>query len=105
MIRLQKLADLVRLLTNRTDHMTVDSMAFSISQLSNASVPADKAILERTASFVVIPSNITAIHKNMFKNWEGNLTDIFCMFAEGTVSGAPWGAPSTTKIHYMVEGD
>ena len=48
---------------------------------------------------VTIPSSVTSIGDNAFSGCT-NLTDIYCGFAEGTVSGAPWGAPDTTTIHY-----
>jgi hypothetical protein len=34
-----------------------------------------------------------------------NLTDIYCLFNEGDVAGAPWGAPDTTTVHYLTEED
>ena len=45
-----------------------------------------------------IPSSVTSIGDNAFGACT-NLTDIYCGFAEGAVSGAPWGAPLAT-IHY-----
>lgn len=101
MQRLQKLANMVRILSASADPMTIPEMTTALTNATATIVPADIAILERTAEVVVIPGNITNIYKDMFAKWEGNLTDIFCEFAEGSVSGAPWGAPSTTRIHYI----
>lgn len=101
---LNQLADIVRILTKRSDNMTIPEMTEALTELGSAesiAVPADIAVIERTASVVMIPAGITHIHKDMFKQWEGTLTDIFCGFAEGAVSGAPWGAPSSVNIHYM----
>ena len=47
---------------------------------------------------VTIPSSVTSIGDNAFWNCS-SLTDIYCGFAEGAVSGAPWGATNAT-IHY-----
>ena len=48
---------------------------------------------------VTIPGSVTSIGGVAFWGCM-NLTDIYCGFAEGAVSGAPWGAPDTTTIHY-----
>ena len=48
---------------------------------------------------VTIPSSVTSIEDGAFLGCT-NLTDIYCGFAEGAVSGAPWGAEDTTTIHY-----
>ena len=48
---------------------------------------------------ITIPSSVTSIGSGAFSECT-NLTDIYCGFAEGAVSGAPWGAPDTTTIHY-----
>lgn len=101
---LNQLADIVRILTKRSGVMTIPEMTEALTDLGNSgstAVPADIAVIERTASVVMIPAGVTHIHKDMFKQWEGTLTDIFCGFAEGAVSGAPWGAPSSVNIHYM----
>lgn len=47
---------------------------------------------------VTIPSSVTSIEATAFADCL-NLTDIYCGFAEGAVSGAPWGASNAT-IHY-----
>lgn len=69
-----------------------------------------------------IPKSVTTIYGNVFRGCTGltsitfegtpesigenvfygctNLTDIYVPWAEGAVSGAPWGAPSTCIIHY-----
>ena len=48
---------------------------------------------------VTIPGSVTSIGDSAFESCI-NLTDIYCGFEEGAVSGAPWGAPDTTTIHY-----
>ena len=48
---------------------------------------------------ITIPNSVTSIGGAVFFGCT-NLTDIYCGFAEGAVSGAPWGAPDTTTIHY-----
>ena len=58
-----------------------------------------KSLIERTATSITIPSGVTSIGDNAFQGCT-NLTDIYCGFAEGAVSGAPWGAPESTTIHY-----
>jgi len=50
---------------------------------------------------VNLPSTITNIGGNTFKNINANAV-INCGFAQGAVSGAPWGAPSTATINYNV---
>ena len=81
-----------------------------------------KSLIERTATSITIPNSVTSIGSNAFSHYTAltsvtipnhvtsigvgvfsyctNLTDIYCGFAEGAVSGAPWGAPDTTTIHY-----
>lgn len=98
---LVELADVTRRLSNTTGPLSIEDITDKLlSRGPNLPVDADIAILERTASVVRIPNTITTITSDMFKGWEGNLTDIYCDFAKGVVSGAPWGAPSTVVIHY-----
>ena len=47
---------------------------------------------------ITIPNSVTSIGSGVFWNCT-RLTDIYCGFAEGAVSGAPWGASNAT-IHY-----
>lgn len=49
---------------------------------------------------ITIPNSVTSIGTYAFQ-YCTNLTTITCDFAEGAVSGAPWGAPSTTQIIYL----
>ena len=51
---------------------------------------------------VTIPSSVTSIGVSAFVSCT-RLTDIYCGFAEGAVSGAPWGADNAT-IHYNSNG-
>lgn len=50
---------------------------------------------------ITIPSTVTAILQQAFQGCSA-LTDINCCFEKDTVSGAPWGAPEKTQIHYGV---
>lgn len=45
---------------------------------------------------VIIPSRVTAIGNNAFR---GTTAEIYVPWAEGAVSGAPWGT-TADKIHY-----
>jgi len=42
---------------------------------------------------------VTSIGSKAFQGINANAV-ITCKFAEGAVSGAPWGAPSSVKIVY-----
>ena len=103
-----------------TDAMSLDDMA---TLLGAAEWRNDflKSLIERTATSITIPgtvyiekyafagcdnltsitipSSFIGIHPAAFQSCI-NLTDIYCGFAEGEVSGAPWGAPDTATIHY-----
>ena len=48
---------------------------------------------------ITIPNSVTSIMNYAFKGINANAV-ITCKFAEGAVSGAPWGAPSSVKIVY-----
>ena len=50
---------------------------------------------------ITIPDSVTNIGLYAFSGCEG-LTEINCGFAEDAVGGAPWGAPSSTRINYNV---
>lgn len=47
---------------------------------------------------ITLPSTITSMGTNVFQYCD-NLNTIYCDFAEGTVAGAPWGAPNATVIY------
>ena len=49
---------------------------------------------------ITIPNSVTSIGYGAFYNCTA-LTTITCDFAQGAVSGAPWGAPNTTQIIYL----
>lgn len=51
---------------------------------------------------ITIPASVTMMYGNVFTGCT-NLTDIYCIFNEGDVAGAPWGAPDTATIHYMTK--
>ena len=53
---------------------------------------------------ITIPASVTLMYSNVFTGCT-NLTDIYCIFSEGDVAGAPWGAPDTTTVHYLTEED
>ena len=46
---------------------------------------------------VNIPSTVTTIHSSVFSPCE-RLTTVTINKAEGSISGAPWGAPETTQV-------
>ena len=54
-----------------------------------------------TLEEVMLPTTITSIGTNAF-NTIKNTAVINCAFSEGTVSGAPWGAPETVTINYLI---
>ena len=86
---------------------SIGAMAFSSCEaLTSVTIPNSVTSIENGAfsscyslTSVTIPSSVTSIGHNAFFSCI-NLTDIYCGFAEGVVSGAPWGAPDTTTIHY-----
>lgn len=51
-----------------------------------------------------IPDSVTSIGGNAFR-FCNDLTTINVAWAEGEVSGAPWGAPSTATINYNYTGE
>ena len=107
MDNLTALADVIRALTRRSDKLTVAAMQEAVGELTEpTAVHADVAILGKTAPIVRMPATLKGIggsyqlDTKLFANWESPLLYIYCDFAEGEISGAPWGAPSTTKIIY-----
>lgn len=48
-----------------------------------------------------IPRSVTSIESFVFQNIKSDAV-INCGFAQGAVSGAPWGAPSSVTINYNV---
>lgn len=51
---------------------------------------------------IIIPASVTMMYSTVFTGC-ANLTDIYCIFNEGDVAGAPWGAPDTTTVHYLTK--
>ena len=86
---------------------TIGTRAFqNCTALTSITIPnsvtsiGDSAFASCSAlTSIVIPSSVTSIGGGAFQGCT-NLTDIYCGFAEGAVSGAPWGAPDTATIHY-----
>ena len=82
-----------------------------------------KGLIERTATHIDIPQGTTILGLQAFSRCSSlvsisipssvlnigqaafseciSLETITCDFAAGAVSGAPWGAPSTTQIIYL----
>ena len=82
------------------------SVFFTCTGLTSVTLPNSVTSIGARAFYgcysltsVTIPSSVTSIGDNAFQGCT-NLTDIYCGFAEGAVSGAPWGAPESTTIHY-----
>lgn len=115
------IADMIKMITSGKS--IIERTASAIEIPSSVASIADYAFrLYTTLNSVTIPSSVTSIGDNAFYNCISltsiripssvtsigdnafgactNLTDIYCGFAEGAVSGAPWGAPDTTTIHY-----
>ena len=89
---------------------SIASYAFNVcGSLTSVTIPygvmsiGDRAfnLCSRLPS-VIIPSSVTKIASDTFHGCS-SLTDIYCGFAEGVVSGAPWGADNAT-IHYNSNG-
>lgn len=51
---------------------------------------------------ITLPATITSIHTGAFNNC-ANLTKINCLFAEGSVTGQPWGATNAADVVYITE--
>ena len=91
------IADMIKMITSGKS--IIERTASAIEIPSSVASIADYAFcLYTTLNSITIPSSVTSIGDNAFGACT-NLTDIYCGFAEGAVSGAPWGAPLAT-IHY-----
>ena len=51
---------------------------------------------------ITLPSTVTSIVSSAFSGCSG-LTKIKCLFPEGSVTGAPWGAPNADIVEYVTE--
>ena len=87
---------------------SIGDFAFSSTGLMQVNIPdgvtsiGDNAFnfcLELTQ--IYIPDNVTSIGVDAFDGINANAV-IDCGFAEGAVTGAPWGAPNTVTINYGV---
>lgn len=87
-------ADLVRLIERTITSITIPAGVTTIGF-------AAFMMCDNLAS-VTIPASVTSIEEGAFDGCPA-LTDIYCGFAEGAVSGAPWGAENAT-IHYNSAG-
>lgn len=84
---------------------TIGTSTFSnCSALASVVIPEGVTAIENGAFYncsslasVVIPSTVTDISRNAFGSVAGTL---YCRFAEGAVSGAPWGATGTIVYDY-----
>lgn len=70
----------------------------NLTQIGNRSFYDCRALTK-----YVVPPKVTSIHTGAFQN-TSNLLDIYVAFAEGAISGAPWGATNAT-IHYNTQYD
>lgn len=84
---------------------TISGSSFSASNVENivigkgiTSIEA-YAFAESKLVTITIKNKVSFMGRYVFDECD-NLTDIYVPWAVGEVSGAPWGAPSTTTIHY-----
>lgn len=88
---------------------TIGNMAFNnCSNLTEVNIPNSVTTIGTNAfrmcsslAELNLPNSITSIGSGAFQNIKSDAV-INCGFAEGAVSGAPWGAPSTATINYNV---
>ena len=86
---------------------SIGSSAFSdCGSLTSITIPNSVTSIGSSAfsncgslTSITIPNSVTSIRSNAFQGINKNAV-ITCKFAEGAVSGAPWGAPSTVQIIY-----
>ena len=78
---------------------------FDCAALTSVTIPSSVTSIGGSAfsgcirlTSVTIPASVTSIGAGAFYGCSSS-TDIYCGFAEGAVSGAPWGAANAT-IHY-----
>lgn len=71
---------------------TVDIMNTQLTTIEGSSFDGCRSLTS-----IEIPSTITSIGSNAFDGCT-NLATITIHKAEGSITGAPWGAPSTTQI-------
>ena len=86
---------------------SIGQAAFSgDSSLTNITIPNSVTSIGASAfassglTTVTIPNNVTSIGSYCFSNCT-NLTEIIIDKEQGSISGAPWGAPSSTTITYL----
>ena len=85
---------------------SIGNYAFSQSAIESIVIPTGVTTIGSGTFYycdklksVTLPSSIESIDHLVFLG-DTSLTDIYCNFAEGAVSGAPWGALSNVNIHY-----
>ena len=85
---------------------TLATNAFRYTGLASITIPAAVSTVGASAfqactslTTVTFEGTPTSIGADAFFGCTA-LTDIYCAWTEGTVADAPWGAPSTTTIHY-----
>ena len=120
--KLTALADAIRENRQINNKMTIEQMVSFIPGIRPTEAIATPGIVERSLKSYVVPNSVTSIRDRAFSGCTSltsvtipksvlyispyafsgcdSLTDIYCGFAENAVSGAPWGAPDTTTIHY-----
>ena len=81
--------------------------SFRASGLTSITIPASVSTVGAAAfqactslTTVTFEGTPTSIGADAFFGCTA-LTDVYCAWTEGTVADAPWGAPSTTTIHYV----
>ena len=98
-------------ITIPSDITEISAYAFaSSSKLANVIINDNIASINTQAfkdcsalATITIPASVTDIAADAFIGCT-NLTDIYCLFEEGVVANAPWGAVNAT-VHYIINSD
>ena len=120
-MKLTALANAIRTKTGVTGALSLNAMANAIKNYTVIGMTSDIPFIQRDAAKFTIPSGVTSIGPRAFSGCTSllsvtipssvtsigdmaffgcfKLTHIYCGFAEGAVSGAPWEATNAT-IHY-----
>ena len=91
--------------TSVGSHAFADCTSLTSVTIPNSVTSIGNSAFNRCTSLtsVTIPNSVTSIGNSAFRSCT-SLETIYCRFSEGDVSGAPQGAPDTTKIVYDYAG-